>query len=51
MSLLEKITKIVDEYAADHPNKILASVRLRNGQVISLDLDDFEQIYDLLDES
>lgn len=51
MNLFEKITKIVDEYAADHPNKIFASVRLRNGETISLDLSDFERIYDLLDES
>lgn len=51
MNLFEKIAQIVDEYCADHPDKILASVRLRNGQSISLDLDDFEQIYDLLDES
>lgn len=51
MSLLEKITKIVDEYCADHPDKILATVHLRNGQNISLDLDDFERIQDLLEES
>lgn len=51
MSLLEKITQIVDAYCADNPEKILARVDLRNGQSITLDLDDFERIYDLLEES
>lgn len=51
MSLLEKITQIVDAYAADHPDKILARVDLRNGKSITLDLDDFERLFDLLDQS
>jgi hypothetical protein len=51
MNTEQKITEIVDEYCADHEDKILARVDLRNGRSVHLTLSDFERIYDALDQS
>jgi len=50
MNTEEKITTIVDEYCADHPDKIIASVRLRDGRSIDLTLSDFENLQSAIEE-